>query len=79
MTVGIGKQNDLDKAKAIIRHILENDPRVLKDPAPVVAVLELAESSVKLAVRPWVKADDYGEVLFDTLEAMKKQLHAEGF
>ena len=65
-------------AKDILMKILTSDQRVLKDPAPVVAVSELADSSVNLVCRPWVKPEDYWGVHFDTLEKGKAELEAAG-
>ncbi|MCK4622447.1 MAG: mechanosensitive ion channel [Desulfuromonadales bacterium] len=58
--------------------MLNNDERILKDPAPTIGVLELADSSVNFAVRPWVKSGDYWPVLFDIQEAVKLRFDAEG-
>ncbi|HLV33185.1 MAG TPA: hypothetical protein VKY57_16580 [Chitinispirillaceae bacterium] len=58
--------------------MLESDNRVLKDPAPTIAVLELAESSVNFVVRPWVKTSDYWDVYFATQENIKKRFDEEG-
>ncbi|MFZ5979257.1 MAG: mechanosensitive ion channel family protein [Candidatus Zixiibacteriota bacterium] len=70
--------DDIKKAKKILENILADDSRVLKDPAPVVAVLELAESSVNFAVRPWVKNVDYWDVYFDITEKVKMTLDQQG-
>ena len=78
MVFGIGYDDDLRKAKAILTEIIENDERILKDPAPVVAVSELADSSVNFVVRPWVQSADYWAVLWDTTEAVKLRFDAEG-
>ncbi len=78
MVFGIGYGDDIDKAKRIMEEVLAQDDRVLKDPAPQVAVLELADSSVNFVVRPWVKSGDYWSVYFDTIEKMKKVLDANG-
>jgi small conductance mechanosensitive channel len=78
LTAGIGYGDDIDKAKKALMNILTSDPRVLKDPAPVVAVSELGDSSVNFVVRPWVKSDDYWGVHFDTIEAIKKTFDKEG-
>jgi small conductance mechanosensitive channel len=78
LTASIGYGDSIDKAKAVLMDILAKEPRVLKDPAPVVGVLTLAESSVDLAVRPWVKVDDYGDASFALPEAIKKRFDAEG-
>jgi small conductance mechanosensitive channel len=78
MVMGIGYTDDIDKAKQIMADILAKDPRVLKDPAPAIAVSELADSSVNFVVRPWVKASDYWGVHNDTHEAVKKAFDAQG-
>ena len=65
-------------AKDALLEVLKNDERVLKDPAPVVAVSELGDSSVNLVCRPWVKPQDYWAVHFDTLENGKVALEAKG-
>lgn len=71
MTFGIGYGDDIKKAKDLLVSVLENDERVLKDPAPLVAVSELADSSVNFTVRPWVNSADYWGVFFDTHEKVK--------
>lgn len=76
MTFGIGYNDDIDKARAIISDLIAADSRVLKTPAPLIAVSELGESSVKFAVRPWVKVEDYWGVLFDLTEKVKKAFDA---
>ena len=78
LVFGIGYGDDLAKAKRILTDILEAEERVLKDPAPTVAVSELADSSVNLVVRPWVKTADYGGVRFDVTERVKLAFDARG-
>ncbi|MBN3563084.1 mechanosensitive ion channel family protein [Aliamphritea spongicola] len=78
MVFGIGYDDDLKKAKAVLEDIINSDSRVLKDPAPVIAVSELADSSVNFVVRPWVNSADYWNVLFETTEAVKLRFDAEG-
>ena len=78
MVFGIGYGDDIDKARDIILDVLNSDDRVLKDPAPQVAVAELADSSVNFVTRPWVNAADYWGVMFDTTETVKKRFDAEG-
>lgn len=73
MVFGIGYSDDIDKAKSCIKNILDNDSRVLKDPALQIVVSELADSSVNFNVRPWVNSADYWGVFFDTQESVKKQ------
>ena len=78
MVVAAGYGDDLDKVKGVLRNILDQDERILKDPAPVVAVLALADSSVNFAVRPWVKTADYWPVNFALQETIKKRFDIEG-
>ncbi|EER47921.1 MscS protein [Actinobacillus minor NM305] len=62
---------DIAKAKAIVANILANDSRVLKDPAPVIAVSALAANSVQLVVRPWVNTSDYWATYWGIMEKVK--------
>lgn len=76
MVFGIGYGDDIDKAKKVLNDILAADSRILKDPAPTVALSALADSSVNFVVRPWVNSADYWNVYFDTHENVKKQFDA---
>lgn len=78
LNFGIGYDDDLKLAKEILLNILSSDERVLKDPAPFVAVGELANSSVNFVVRAWVKQEDYWGVYFDTTEKVKLAFDAQG-
>lgn len=78
MVFGIGYDDDLLKAKQIIMDILTADDRILKDPAPAVALGELADSSVNFNVRPWVKSADYWAVYSDTHEKIKLEFDKQG-
>ena len=78
MVFGIGYNDDLRKAKQLLTEILANDERILQDPAPVVAVMELADSSVNFAVRPFVQVQDYWGVLVDTTETVKLRFDQAG-
>ncbi|MCP4569971.1 MAG: mechanosensitive ion channel [FCB group bacterium] len=78
MVFGIGYDDDIKKAKGILEQILSEDSRILKDPAPVVAVSELADSSVNFAVRPWAKTADYWGVYFDVTEKVKLTFDEQG-
>lgn len=71
LTFGISYQDDITMAKAVLGEILAADARVLKEPAPVIAVAALADSSVNLIVRPWVNVDNYWPVYWDITEAVK--------
>ncbi|MFT6283878.1 MAG: small conductance mechanosensitive channel [Arenicella sp.] len=78
MIVGIGYDSDLKKAKKILNEMVAADDRILKEPAPTVAVAELADSSVNFVVRPWVASADFWAVKFDFNEAVKLRFDAEG-
>jgi small conductance mechanosensitive channel len=78
MTFGISYDDDMKKAKDVLMALIKSDPRVLKDPEPVVAVSELGDSSVNLVVRPWAKPSDYWGVFFDTMEKGKVELEKAG-
>lgn len=78
MVFGIGYDDDLLQAKDIIKKILSEDERILADPAPTVAVGELADSSVNFNVRPWCKTSDYWGVYGDIHEKIKLTFDAEG-
>ena len=77
-TVGIGYGEDMKKAKEALLAMLKNDSRVMSDPAPTVAVSELADSSVNLVVRPWCDPAVYWDVYFDTVENAKLALDSVG-
>jgi small conductance mechanosensitive channel len=78
LVMGIGYGDDIDHAKKIMMDVLAREERILKDPATTIAVVELADSSVNFAVRPWVEADDYWDVYFNLTENIKKSFDAEG-
>ncbi len=78
MVFGIGYEDDIDKARAIMSEVIADDERILKNPAPQIAVSELADSSVNFVVRPWVNSGDYWGVYFDLTETIKKRFDAAG-
>jgi small conductance mechanosensitive channel len=78
LTFGVSYSDDIDKVKAVIREVMAEDERILAEPAPVVGLMSLGESSVDFVVRPWVKSENYWPVLFDLNERMKKRFDAEG-
>lgn len=78
LTIGISYDSDLRKAKQLLANIVTADPRILKDPAAVIAVGALADSAVQLIVRAWVNSTDYWQVYWDTLEQVKLTFDQEG-
>ncbi|MDX1304126.1 small-conductance mechanosensitive channel MscS [Photobacterium sp.] len=75
--IGVSYDADLKKTKEVLARVVAAEPRVLKDPAPTIGVVALADSSVNLVVRPWVKTADYWRVYFDLLQAIKEELDKE--
>ncbi len=78
LTVGISYSDDMTKTKEILDRLAKEDSRILADPAPAIAVAELADSSVNLVFRPWVKTADYWDVRFDLTEKIKNGLDEAG-
>jgi small conductance mechanosensitive channel len=78
IVIGVAYEEDIKKAKEVLLSVLTSNPKVLQEPAPSVNVLELAESSVNFAVRPYCKPEDYWEVYFATQEGCKLALDAAG-
>jgi len=78
MVIGVSYGDDIRKVKEVILDVLAQDERILKDPAPKVAVSELADSSVNFVVRPWTATTNYWDVYFDSMAAIKLRLDAEG-
>jgi small conductance mechanosensitive channel len=78
LVIGIGYEDDIQAAKQTLEGILQAEERVLNDPAPVILVSELGESSIDLAVRPWVTSADYWNVRSDLLETIKREFDAKG-
>ncbi len=78
LSYGVAYAADLQKAKGILAKLAAQDPRVLADPAPVVAVGELKDSSVTLVMKLWCRQEDYWDLYFAMQEAVKLQFDREG-
>ncbi len=78
LTIGIGYGDDIKLAKTTLENIIAADKRILTDPAPVIGVSDLAESSVNLIVRPWVKTTEYWAVRLHLTESIKLTFDKEG-
>lgn len=76
--LGISYDDNMDKALAAAKHVVDAESRVLPDPEPMFVVSELADSSVNLIARIWVNAADYWPVKFDLTKRFKEHLEAEG-
>ena len=78
LVFGISYKDDFGKAQDILRAILAQHPKVLETPAPVIRLHELADSSVNLICRPWAKTEDYWDVYWDVMEAVKREFDKQG-
>jgi small conductance mechanosensitive channel len=76
--IGVSYDSDIKQTKEVLMKVLTDNEMVIADPAPAVTVLELADSSVNFAVRPWCKSEHYWDVYFDVTEAVKLALDAAG-
>lgn len=78
LMIGIDYGDNIDTAMATINRVIGEESRALKDPESVVAVAELADSSVNIVVRVWVNTGDYRGVRWDLTKKLKEQLEADG-
>jgi small conductance mechanosensitive channel len=78
LVFGIGYSDSIDQAKAVLADAVANHPLCLKDPAPAFGVGELADSSVNIYCRPWVKTEDYWTVYWDLTGTVKERFDAAG-
>ena len=78
LSYGVSYQADLQKAKEILQTLVEEDSRVFADPAPLVAVGELKESSVTLVCKVWCKEEDYWPLYYRMQEAVKAAFDQAG-
>ena len=78
LVIGIGYGDDIKKAKEVIQGVLAEETRILSTPVPLIAVSELADSSVNFVVRPWVNTGDYWGVYFALNENIKLAFDANG-
>ncbi|MFC0603842.1 mechanosensitive ion channel family protein [Winogradskyella pulchriflava] len=78
LVFGVGYDSDIKQTKDVFAKVLDANAKVLKDPAPTIAVSELADSSINFVVRPWCKVEDYWDVYFGVTEQVKEALDAAG-
>ena len=76
LEIGVSYRADLQLTKAVLTRIIEQEPRILKDPAYRIAVSNLSTNSVDIIIRPWVNASDYWALKFDLLEKIKQEFDA---
>lgn len=78
LVIGIGYGSSIERALTVLDDLIKNEPRLLTDPEPQIAVSELADSSVNLIARPWVTAADYWPTRFDLMRRIKEAFDANG-
>ncbi|WP_408646011.1 small-conductance mechanosensitive channel MscS [Zobellella maritima] len=78
LVIGVSYSADLKLTKDVLTRIINEEPRILKEPECRIAVSNLGASSVDFVVRPWVNAEDYWNLKFDLLEKIKNELDANG-
>jgi len=77
LVAGVSYGDDILKVKKILQEILDNESRILKDPTPTIGLMEMGDSSVNFAFRPWVKVEDYWDLFFALQEQIKIRFDAE--
>ena len=78
LVIGVDYATDIDRVKQILHEVIASEERVLREPRPTVGLLEMADSSLNFAVRPWVQPQDYLPLSLSLQEDIKKRLDAEG-
>jgi small conductance mechanosensitive channel len=78
LVFGIGYGDDIEKAERVLADIVGEHEKILRKPAPVIRLHELADSSVNFVVRPWVKTEDYWDVYWDLTREVKQRFDREG-
>ncbi|MEN7343802.1 MAG: mechanosensitive ion channel domain-containing protein [Pseudomonadota bacterium] len=78
LVIGVGYDDDLKKAREVLQTVIDNEKRILPEPATTIAVSELGDSSVNFVVRPWVKTSEYWPVRFALTENIKMALDDAG-
>ena len=78
LVFGVSYDSDIKKTKGVFNEVLSSNAKILKTPAPTIAVSELADSSINFVVRPWCNAEDYWEVYFEVTENVKDALDKAG-
>ena len=79
IAVGIGYDDDIDGAMALLKGLLTGDDRVLDDPEPLVVVQELGDSAVIINLRAWTRSGDYGATVWDLNKEIITELQATGY
>jgi small conductance mechanosensitive channel len=78
IVIGISYEDDLKVAKNVLLSLLQNNEKIIQDPEPFVGVFNLGQSGVDLAIRAWVKTEEYADMRFEVLEEIKLACDANG-
>ncbi|MEO0509702.1 MAG: mechanosensitive ion channel domain-containing protein [Verrucomicrobiota bacterium] len=78
LVAGVSYGDDIVKVKKILHEIIDSEPRILTEPSPRIGLMEMADSSINFAFRPWVKVEDYFDLFFDLQEQIKIRFDEEG-
>ncbi len=78
LVIGVSYNSDIKQTKDLLLNILKNNDKVVDEPAPMIYLGELADSSVNFYLRPWVHSPDYWDVYFEVMEACKIELDKAG-
>jgi small conductance mechanosensitive channel len=76
LTIGVAYASDLNQALAMAHEVIDHNPRVLKDPAPVIGISVLADSAITISMQPWVKVADYGMAQGELYQAIVERFRA---
>lgn len=79
LVIGCSYDDNLPAVKQFLEEVVASDERILATPEPLIAVDELADSSVNFVVRPWVKSSDFGSTRWDLIERIKLGFDERGF
>jgi len=78
LTFGVDYGSDIKQVKEVLMEVMLSNPKVMKDPAPIVKLVEMADSSLNFVVRPWATPEDYWDVYFSVNENGKEALDKAG-
>lgn len=78
LVFSLSYETNIKEAKEVVLEVMKSHSKVLKNPEPMVVVKDLSDSAIHLAIRPWSKNEDFGEVFSDILENCKAAFDKKG-
>lgn len=78
LVAGVSYSDDILKVKGVLQSILDDEPRILAEPKPTIGLMEMGDSSLNFAFRPWVKVEDYWDLFFELQERIRIRFDEEG-